>query len=31
MDFAGYIEVPIYNDNNEIVHYQMEMTWKEGK
>lgn len=29
MDFAGYVEMPIYNDNNKIVYYQLEMIWKE--
>lgn len=29
MDFNGYKEVPIYNDDG-TVYYQLEITWKEN-
>jgi hypothetical protein len=30
MDFNGYKEVPIYNDDGTIAYYQLEITWKEN-
>ena len=29
MDFVDYSEMPVYNDNNTVAYYQLEMNWKE--
>lgn len=29
MEFEGYIEVPIFNEDGTIAYYQYEMNWKE--
>lgn len=30
MDFVGYNEIPVYNDNGIISYYQLEMIWREN-
>ena len=30
MEFAGYQEIPVYNEDGKIVYHQLEMTWKEN-
>ena len=30
MDFAGFIEEPIYNEDGNVAYYQYTMTWKEN-
>ena len=29
MEFAGYQEVPVYNEDGTIAYTQLEITWKE--
>lgn len=29
MEFIGYKEQPVLNENNEVAYYQLTMTWKE--
>lgn len=29
MEFNGYKEVPVYNNDGILVYYQLEITWKE--
>ena len=30
MDFAGFTEEPIYNEDGSVAYYQYTMTWKEN-
>lgn len=30
MDFNDYSETPVYNDDNTVAYYQLEMNWKEN-